>query len=80
MLILSIILIDKILGTGEVALEDHRSSQPTYEEFKKVVAETSIGGMLAGKAGIVNIHMGDGKNGSDRNCDILVFLQHGSCE
>jgi len=58
-----IVLIDKIIGTGEVALEDHRSSQPTYEEFKKVVAETSIGGMLAGKAGIVNIHMGDGKNG-----------------
>src|SRR6056297_1245660 len=58
-----IILIDKILGTGEVALEDHRSSQPTYNEFKKVVAETSIGGMLAGKAGIVNIHMGGGKNG-----------------
>ncbi len=58
-----IILIDKILGTGEVALEDHRSSQPTYEEFKKVVAETSIGGMLAGKAGVVNIHMGGGKNG-----------------
>lgn len=58
-----IILIDKIIGTGEVALEDHRSSQPTYNEFKKVVAETSIGGMLAGKAGIVNIHMGGGKNG-----------------
>src|SRR6056297_1395756 len=58
-----IILIDKILGTGEVALEDHRSSQPTYEEFKKVVAETSIGGMLAGRAGVVNIHMGGGKNG-----------------
>ncbi|HMA60285.1 MAG TPA: beta-aspartyl-peptidase [Halanaerobiales bacterium] len=58
-----IILIDKIIGTGEVAIEDHRSSQPTYNEFKKVVAETSIGGMLAGKAGIVNIHMGGGKNG-----------------
>ena len=58
-----IVLIDKIIGAGEVALEDHRSSQPTYEEFKKVVAEASIGGMLAGKAGVVNIHMGDGKNG-----------------
>ncbi len=58
-----IILIDKVIGTGEVAIEDHRSSQPTYNEFKKVVTETSIGGMLAGKAGIVNIHMGGGKNG-----------------
>lgn len=58
-----IVLIDKVIGTGEIALEDHRSSQPTYNEFKKVVAETSIGGMLSGKAGVVNIHMGDGKNG-----------------
>lgn len=58
-----IILIDKIIGTGEIAIEDHRSSQPTYNEFKKVVAETSIGGMLSGKAGIVNIHMGGGQNG-----------------
>lgn len=58
-----IILIDKILGVGEIAIEDHRSSQPTFEEFKKVVAEASNGGMLAGKAGIVNIHMGGGKNG-----------------
>ena len=58
-----IILIDKILGVGEIAIEDHRSSQPTFEEFKKVVAEASNGGMLAGKAGVVNIHMGGGKNG-----------------
>ncbi|MDZ7671340.1 MAG: beta-aspartyl-peptidase [Halanaerobiales bacterium] len=57
-----IILIDKIIGTGEIAIEDHRSSQPSYEEFKKVIAETSIGGMLSNKAGVVNIHMGDGKN------------------
>ncbi len=58
-----IILVDKILGVGEIAIEDHRSSQPTFEEFKKVVAEASNGGMLAGKAGVVNIHMGGGKNG-----------------
>ncbi|MCF8001800.1 MAG: beta-aspartyl-peptidase [Halanaerobiales bacterium] len=58
-----IILIDKILGVGEIAIEDHRSSQPTFEEFKKVIAEASNGGMLAGKAGVVNIHMGGGKNG-----------------
>jgi beta-aspartyl-dipeptidase (metallo-type) len=58
-----IILVDKILGVGEIAIEDHRSSQPTFEEFKKAVAEASNGGMLAGKAGVVNIHMGGGKNG-----------------
>lgn len=56
-----LILIDKIIGTGEVALSDHRSSQPTLEEFERIAGDTRVGGILSGKAGIVNIHMGDGK-------------------
>lgn len=56
-----LILIDKVIGTGEIAVSDHRSSQPTKEEFARIVAETRVGGILSGKAGIVNIHMGDGK-------------------
>jgi len=55
-----IMLIDKIIGVGEIALSDHRSSQPTIEEIKKIAAASRIGGMLSGKAGIVNIHIGDG--------------------
>ncbi|MGM9975063.1 MAG: beta-aspartyl-peptidase, partial [Clostridiaceae bacterium] len=31
-------LIDKVIGVGEIALSDHRSSQPTYEEFIRTVA------------------------------------------
>lgn len=56
-----LILIDKIIGTGEIAISDHRSSQPTREEFAKIVADTRVGGILSGKAGVVNIHMGDGR-------------------
>lgn len=56
-----IILLDKVIGTGEIALFDHRSSQPTREEFARIVADTRIGGILSGKAGLVNIHMGDGE-------------------
>ncbi len=56
-----LILIDKVVGTGEIAISDHRSSQPTREEFAKIVADTRVGGILSGKAGIVNIHLGDGK-------------------
>ena len=56
-----LILIDKVVGTGEIAVSDHRSSQPTKEEFAKIVADTRVGGILSGKAGIVNIHLGDGK-------------------
>ncbi len=55
-----LILIDKIIGVGEIALSDHRSSCPTLVEFQKVAAAARLGGILSGKAGIVNIHMGDG--------------------
>jgi beta-aspartyl-dipeptidase (metallo-type) len=54
-----IILIDKIIGAGEVAIADHRSSQPTAEEMAKIASASRIGGLLSGKAGIVNIHVGD---------------------
>ncbi|PFJ83076.1 beta-aspartyl-peptidase, partial [Bacillus cereus] len=30
-----IILIDKIIGVGEIAISDHRSSEPTFEEIVK---------------------------------------------
>lgn len=55
-----LILIDKVLGVGEIAISDHRSSQPTFEEVARAVADARLGGMLSGKAGVVNVHMGDG--------------------
>ncbi|WP_166000193.1 beta-aspartyl-peptidase [Bacillus sp. Cs-700] len=54
-----IILIDRVVGAGEIAISDHRSSQPTVEEMAKIASAARIGGMLSGKAGIVNIHLGD---------------------
>lgn len=54
-----LILIDKIIGVGEIAIADHRSSQPTMEEMAKIAASARVGGMLSGKGGIVNIHVGD---------------------
>ncbi|WP_268935711.1 amidohydrolase family protein [Peptoniphilus faecalis] len=57
--------IDKIIGAGEIALSDHRSSQPTFEEFIRLAANVRVAGMLSGKAGIINIHMGDGKKNLD---------------
>lgn len=55
-----IILIKKIIGVGEIALSDHRSSQPTYEQFTNIVAQARVGGLISGKAGVVNVHLGDG--------------------
>ncbi len=56
-----IIAIDKVIGIGEIAISDHRSSQPTVDEFKRLAADARVAGMLSGKAGIVNVHVGDGK-------------------
>lgn len=54
-----IMMIEEIIGTGEIAISDHRSSQPTADEFKRLCADTRVGGILSGKAGIINIHLGD---------------------
>ncbi len=58
-----LLFIDKVIGVGEVALSDHRSTQPTFEEFARMAAEARRGGILSGKAGVVNVHMGDGRRG-----------------
>ena len=65
-----IMLIDKIIGIGEVAISDHRSSQATYTEFTQAIAQARVGGILSGKAGIANIHLGDGT----RKLDYLFRL------
>jgi beta-aspartyl-dipeptidase (metallo-type) len=56
-------LIDKVIGCGEIAVSDHRSSCPSREELARLAAQCRIGGMLSGKAGILHLHVGDGKAG-----------------
>jgi len=58
-----LLLIDKVVGVGEVAISDHRSTQPTFDEFARLAAEARRGGILSGKAGVVNVHVGDGRRG-----------------
>ena len=54
---------DPIIGVGELALSDHRSSQPTLEEILRIASDTHVAGMITGKAGIVHFHLGDGDRG-----------------
>lgn len=54
-------LIEKVIGAGEIALSDHRSSQPTFDEMARLASECRVGGLLGGKAGVLHVHMGDGK-------------------
>lgn len=58
-----VVLLEKVIGIGEIALADHRSSQPTFEEFLRVVAEARVAGLISGKSGVVNIHIGSGRDG-----------------
>lgn len=58
-----IAFIDPIIGVGELALSDHRSSQPTLDELLRVASEAHVGGLMSNKAGIVHLHLGDGVRG-----------------
>lgn len=58
-----LVLIDRVIGVGEVAISDHRSSQPTLDELLRVAADAHVGGLMANKAGIVHLHVGDGERG-----------------
>lgn len=53
-------LIKEIIGVGEIALSDNRSSQPSFDAFVNLVAQSRVGGLLSSKSGIVNVHLGEG--------------------
>ncbi|HWQ31075.1 MAG TPA: beta-aspartyl-peptidase [Negativicutes bacterium] len=66
-----LILIDKVIGVGEIAIADHRSSYPSLEELKTLAAHTRVGGLLSKKAGIVHLHLGEGDEGIGAVIEII---------
>jgi beta-aspartyl-dipeptidase (metallo-type) len=60
-----IVFLDPVIGIGELAISDHRSSQPTLDELLRIASDVHVAGMIAGKAGIVHLHLGDGERGLD---------------
>ncbi|MGV0379026.1 beta-aspartyl-peptidase [Corynebacterium lehmanniae] len=52
------VVIDKVIGVGEVAIADNRSSCPTTQELSRLVSDAHVGGLLTGKAGVVHFHVG----------------------
>ncbi len=54
-----IALIEEVVGVGEIAVSDHRSSVPSPQELIRIAEHARVGGMLGGKAGVVNVHLGD---------------------
>ena len=57
-----LILIDAVIGVGEIAIADVRSSQPSAPELARLVSEAMVGGMVAGKAGVTHVHVGPGQS------------------
>ncbi|WP_067924666.1 beta-aspartyl-peptidase [Alicyclobacillus shizuokensis] len=62
-----LVLIDKVIGVGEIAISDSRSSHPTRHDIAELASEARVGGLLAGKAGVLHLHVGD----DDSRLDIL---------
>ena len=58
-----LVFIDALIGVGEVALSDHRSSQPTFDELVRLASEAHVAGLMTGKAGVLHLHLGDGPRG-----------------
>jgi beta-aspartyl-dipeptidase (metallo-type) len=58
-----LVMIDKVIGVGELAISDHRSAMPTIPELARVAAEARMGGRIGGKCGILHLHVGDEPSG-----------------
>lgn len=58
-----IVHIECVIGIGELAISDHRSSHMTLDELVRVAGEAHVGGLMTGKAGLLHLHLGDGVKG-----------------
>ena len=58
-----IVNIDCVIGLGELAISDHRSSQPSFDEIARLASEVHVAGLLSRKAGVLHLHLGDGPRG-----------------
>jgi beta-aspartyl-dipeptidase (metallo-type) len=66
-----LLFIDKVLGAGELALSDHRSSWPSISELIQLISDARVGGMLSGKPGVIHFHMGSSPTKLDLLWQIL---------
>ena len=60
-----LVFIEALIGIGELAISDHRSSQPTLDELMRLASDAHVAGLMTGKAGVLHLHLGDGLRGLD---------------
>jgi beta-aspartyl-dipeptidase (metallo-type) len=54
-----ILFISEVIGAGEIAISDARSTAHDPLELSKIVHEAYIGGLLSKKCGVTHFHVGD---------------------
>lgn len=55
-----ILYLDEVIGIGEVAISDDRSSHPEAREMARIVTDGYVAGTLSRKAGVTHFHVGEG--------------------
>jgi beta-aspartyl-dipeptidase (metallo-type) len=54
-----IMFIEEVIGAGEIAISDERSTEPDFHELAHLVHDAYVGGMLSKKAGVTHFHVGE---------------------
>ena len=54
-----IVLIDEIIGAGEIAIADRRGAQFDARELARLASDCYVAGTLTGKAGVLHMHTGE---------------------
>jgi beta-aspartyl-dipeptidase (metallo-type) len=69
-----ILFVEEVIGVGETAIADRRSSRPTAAELTRIASEAYTGGILSDKAGVLHLHTGDDER---RLADVRALLEAG---
>jgi beta-aspartyl-dipeptidase (metallo-type) len=55
------LFVPEVIGAGEIAISDARSTEPADGELARLVRDAYVGGLLTGKSGVSHFHVGSGK-------------------
>jgi beta-aspartyl-dipeptidase (metallo-type) len=74
-----IMFIDEVIGAGEVAISDPRALDPDPRELARAATHAHVGGMLARKAGLLHVHVGDGQKRLQPLRDVVEQFEVEAC-
>ncbi|TEW54311.1 beta-aspartyl-peptidase [Psychromonas sp. RZ22] len=65
-----ITFLEPVVGV-KLAISDHRGAYTTVDNIGELVAQVRVAGLLSGKAGIITLHTGSGKNKLNQIFELL---------